>query len=767
MLSEKVKIKNAYIDSVVYPRGRDIRGKWSVTRWISEDIGEFTAVGFCPLSPLDSTAYNLTGTWIEHEKYGTQLKLSTMEIAIDMTNNEEVAAYLTIALTPREAELILKAYPKPAALFQLPEDEILKKLCAIKGIGRATAGKVIDKFANNLDKGGMYATFLQLGFTKKMVMALQKAYGSLTSAYARLSQDPYDAVGKAQGVGFRKADEIALKFGFEPVSPVRISGFIRCILRESALTGRSWETRAEIVAAVYDTFGGRENVVQYDEKSVSNIDKAFSILMERDEIRICKDPTTGVSRVCLTQYRTLEMAVANELRRIQHASNPWQDISRAEIEERLRGLEEEQGWEFTPDQKDGIELAVHNQLCLITGSAGTGKSTLVAGLLKVLEGVDFVQTALSGKAAARLQNVTGETGQTIHRLLQIRFDGGKPQFNARKQLTTDLVILDEISLLGGDIFLKLLRAIPNGAKLVILGDMHQLEAIGTMNIAHDLYVSDSVPTVRLTEILRQAEHSGIITLAEDVRHSANPFTGCFEGDYVLGDLQDMHVVLRDKRSEIPDAFVTEYDKWFHSDAVKEDPSRLHVLAPIRDRGNMSAFQLNNLAQEIANPAGLLDPKRREFLWDKQSWILTVGDKVMCLKNNYKAIEDETEDLTTIFNGWTGQVLSMDKDFCRVKFDEEEKIIRISYASIAKKQLGLGYASTVHKFQGSSAPVIIGVLDNLTPPMMRTGELLYTMLTRAEEQCVLVAQRDTLDASIASCAISSKQTFLHELLEARR
>lgn len=403
----------------------------------------------------------------------------------------------------------------------------------------------------------------------------------------------------------------------------------------------------------------------------------------------------------------------------------------------------------------------------VTGNCG--KTSLVTGILSVLSDYNFAQCCLSGKGAARLQEVTGQQGKTIHRLLGYNAEIGGFLYNQENPLPYDIIILDEISLVGGEIFRDLLRAIKPGTKFYMLGDPNQLEAIGSLNLAADMVNSKNIPTVALKQVHRQAKKSGILTTAYDVKDQIQLFDEWdFEGTEIRGELEDMVLEITTEKEEDRELVVKYFIKYFGSNLVERDPMKIQVLSPVKERGDASVFKLNRDIQEIVNPLKWQNyvhiHKRKDAAGNDFSFDIREGDKVMCIKNSYKMWIGEGDFETSIFNGWTGMVKGIKEGYVIVEFPlADYPMIYIPIKEVGE-YLMLGYASTIHKMQGSDYPVIIGVVDFTTPPSMLTHQLVYTLLTRAKKLCVLVAQNKALRKAINTDFVSTKRTFLPEMLE---
>lgn len=395
----------------------------------------------------------------------------------------------------------------------------------------------------------------------------------------------------------------------------------------------------------------------------------------------------------------------------------------------------------------------------ITGNCG--KSSLVSGILSVLGDYDYAQCSLSGKAAARLKEVTGKDGSTIHRLLKYNPINGF-RYNEKNPLPYDIIIVDEVSLIGGEIFLPLLRAMKNGTKLYVLGDMGQLESIGCMNLAADLYYSKTIPTKELTQIHRQAQKSGIITSSHQVREEEQLFDSSFEGELVLGELKDMYFDIVPKEDIVEE--VIKYFEQYYYGLAEQEIMNIQLISPVKERGSSCVAVLNKRIQNIVNPQTVI--KKPELFisqgGEDKGFILRQGDKVLCTQNLYEIDTTKAGQTTDVFNGWTGIITDIEDNRATIYFPLADEEVVMKEKEL-KNSIILGYAITCHKMQGASAKIIIGVIDFSTPPKMLTKELLYTMITRAEKIAIIVGQNRAIAKAINTSGISDKKTFLQELL----
>jgi len=297
--------------------------------------------------------------------------------------------------------------------------------------------------------------------------------------------------------------------------------------------------------------------------------------------------------------------------------------------------------------------------------------------------------------------------------------------------------------------------------------MGQLESIGCMNLAQDLYKSKFIKTIELNKIHRQAQKSGIIVASKSIREGIPLFDRNFVGTLTLGELQDMHFDISSKKDDTRDKVVDYFEEYWNSDLV-DNIMDIQILSPVKDRGEASVYNINLDIQDMINPP---EKNKKEIELENsteyskgKTFCLREGDKVMNLKNNYK-LENVDGVVVEVFNGWVGLLEKIDDVFQKaiIYFPNIKDRIIFPYSEL-KKSVVLSYASTIHKYQGSSAKVIIGVLDYSTPPNMRTKELLYTLLTRAEKECVLIGQNKAIDDAIQTSGVSNKNTFLQEILD---
>ena len=757
---------------IVLGKGDDNYGivKWSISNVIEgEPIADkndcITVTGGYDEEIDSLKTYTILAKEIEHSQYGKQYQLIFIGEILDLSNVGNQKAFLKTFLTTGQINEMFKVLENPLKTIQEHDIESLKK---VHGVGDYISETIIRRYEKTKDYCNVYLELDELGLTPNFIQKLISKYHNPNKIIKIVKENPYQLSFDIEGIGFKNADKIALKNGMNEKSPERIKGYINYLLNELGEKGNSFITAGELAAYIYDEFDGMENIVEVyiDEEGnkTTNIGVAIEELENKNIIIMEKNEKKTQRRVYLKKYWDLENAVAKELKRIGNAKNEFEFIDWQDV---VKNQELKQGWKFTDEQREGIKECLDNQIIFITGLPGSGKSSVLTGVLQALrcyEGkYSFAQCALAGRAGARMQEITGEEGSTIYRLL-----GYKPgkgfKFNKGNKLPYDIIILDEISLVGGEIFLSLIEAIKTGSKLILLGDMHQLSAIGCMNLAEDMYNSKYIKVVELTKIHRQAQKSGIIVAARNIKDNEKIFDNEFTGKLTIGELQDMHFSIHQDKDEIRKDVIEHFKNYWNSDLVN-DIMDIQILVPVKERGDTCVFNLNSDIQEIYNPPHRSKAEFNIKIDKEKSFILRVGDKVMNLKNNYKLFNTKGEE-AFVFNGWIGTLETINtwNSSAIIYFPIINDRVIFDYSTL-KENITLGYSSTIHKMQGSSAKVIIGAIDYSTPPNMRVKELVYTLLTRAEKECVLIGQNKAINEAIKTSGISYKQTFLCELLDA--
>ena len=704
--------------------------------------GYATLKGVLPEKPCVGDHYNINAEYSPDPSWGDQYELISIfpSVVYDKTDEDSKKKFLKILFTEKQIENMYEALDDP---FTALDERDYYKLVQVYGCGTKTAVLWADRFHSKKSLIKIFTELDKYNLTNNMVNRLIDRYTYPEIVIKKVKENPYILCTEVQGIGWAKADAIALAGGIDPYGVTRVCAFIVYYLLKRGDEGCSWVTTDELIGAI-------------DEQLGSEVPDDVILLAVNSELtnKLWIDKERQL--IGLKSYYNIEQRIAEELIRIRdaesriHYSSNWEDV--------LLHLEHKQGWKYTEEQKRGIQTALNNNVVVVAGLAGTGKSSLVSALIEILKGYSNVQCALSGRAASRLSEITGKEGFTIHRLLGFPTGDeskGKFFYHDENQLQYDIYILDEISMVDGRLFYSLLRAIPNGAKIICLGDPGQLESIGMGNIAYDMIRSEEIPTVILTTIHRQAQKSAIITESIKIRHGEMIVEKDWVGHDVRGELQDLEL---DCYSDISNTYYRVM-RTFAVEQAKDNFNimNLQVLSPRKSTSVVGTYNLNNAIQNVYNPPDT--SKKEEQMHSKNGdYILREGDKVINTVNNYNV-------RPAIYNGNIGMLK-------KIRYDNEleEDVMEIDFVGVGlvvipKKfwnGIELGYAVTVHKYQGSQARTVILAIDFSSYALL-TRELIYTGITRAENKCILIAQTGALRMAISQEGTSKKQTHLRQCL----
>jgi len=704
---------------------------------------------------MEDADYEISATEVENKKYGKQYQVNSINLYLPngIESKEGQKEFLDIIFTKLQVKEMYEALDDP---YMTLKDGDISSLVKVKNCGMKTAVAWIDKFKTYMPLSNAMKELSEYGLTEALLRRIINHYKSSDIAVEIIQNKPYKLI-EVNGVGWHKCDEIAMKGGLKPDSPERIGTYILYYLQERANEGYSYipadantEIENGIVSKTQKPINFIDTMIEFfgddisDEALKGGLDYANDQLWFSDDRKF-----VGLKRIY-----DLEMSVAENLIRIRDGENDfkysnWKDI--------IKQKEIDQGWEYNEQQIEGIKAVLENQVVVITGKAGTGKSSIVDAMIAVLQGYSYAQTALSGRAAARMAEITHEEGYTIHRLLGFpkgdRNHGGFV-FHEDNKLPRDIIILDEVSMVDGELFNRLVKAIKTGSKLIMLGDTGQLECIGCMNIAADLIASKEIVSIELSQIHRQAANSGIITESIKAREGIQLIEKDWIGTEVRGKLNDLVLDCFSDKSN------TFYKVMQHASSELEDGTDimdLMVIAPSY-KNESGVDNLNAALQSLYNPDS---PEKKEVFVQKSSkaWILREGDKIINVQNDYYAKNKFTAG---IFNGNIGVVKNIDIDTNTIAVDFQDIPEIMILPKKNWKDLELGYAITCHKAQGSQCKKVIVGLD-FGSFIQLSREWVYTAMTRAIDKCYMVAQNNALRYAVSKNSISVKRTHLVKLL----
>ena len=623
----------------------------------------FTVVGIMPYL-MEDADYEISATEVENKKYGKQYQVNSINLYLPngIESKEGQKEFLDIIFTKLQVKEMYEALDDP---YMTLKDGDISSLVKVKNCGMKTAVAWIDKFKTYMPLSNAMKELSEYGLTEALLRRIVNHYKSSDIAVEIIQNKPYKLI-EVNGVGWHKCDEIAMKGGLKPDSPERIGTYILYYLQERANEGYSYipadantEIENGIVSKTQKPINFIDTMIEFFGDDISDEALKGGLDYVNDQLWFSDDRKfVGLKRIY-----DLEMSVAENLIRIRDGEN---DFKYSNWEDIIKQKEIDQGWEYNEQQIKGIKAVLENQVVVITGKAGTGKSSIVDAMIAVLQGYSYAQTALSGRAAARMAEITHEEGYTIHRLLGFPKgdrDHGGFVFHEDNKLPRDIIILDEVSMVDGELFNRLVKAIKTGSKLIMLGDTGQLECIGCMNIAADLIASKEIVSIELSQIHRQAANSGIITESIKAREGIQLIEKDWIGTEVRGKLNDLVLDCFSDKSN------TFYKVMQHASSELEDGTDimdLMVIAPSY-KNESGVDNLNAALQSLYNPDS---PEKKEVFVQKSSkaWILREGDKIINVQNDYYAKNKFTAG---IFNGNIGVVKNIDTDANTIAVDFQD------------------------------------------------------------------------------------------------
>lgn len=749
MLDSKIAVKG-HIHNVTWKTPDFKSGDFAIFKFDCEEIdGELPdelkgakTIAFTGATPSlnKSMEYNIIGNLIIHERYGVQYKIAVMTENVKIENKKDARKFLEYILPPTVVENIFKTISDPIDVL---EREDIPALVKAKGVGVSRAQKIIQKYKENKINSKAFIKLYDIGLTTQAVVKLSEAYGSPEALIQAIDDNPYSLIYKVKGIGWRKADEIAWRLNITKEDERRIRAYIYYLLQQdSEETGNTYAMLEELIKAV------QEEMPEVELSKIKTL-----ILAQIQEGLLYFDKQTR--QIGLAKNREVEEKIAKELKRISSA--PIVPING--IEDTIHKCEVEVGYTYSAEQRVAISNCLTSNISILTALAGSGKTASMLPVAQAMKdnGKYVALCALSGKASQNLEEATKVKGSTIHRLLKYNPETNGFVFNETNPLSYNMVILDEASMVDEYIFLCLLKAIPSGCKLVLVGDTGQLEPIGLGCVFQDMISSKKFAHVHLTKIFRQAQKSGVITESRRVYDGITIVKPNRYTTEIRGELEDFKIITLNESSKILYNTIAEYKRFMKEYNAK--PDDIVVVVGKRAVGDTSARVFNENIQKIVNP----NPTPEDITITKKDgttkYQITFrpGDKIRVTKNCYKTL-DEAGNKNPVFNGNIGHITEIMPNGMWVDFMQGHIFIprRNFY------DLELGYAITCHSAQGSGFPYVITVCDNGSYILL-SKEWLYTAITRSKKFNVLIGQPSAIIHACETNGMKYKRTWLRELL----
>ena len=712
---------NGFVEKVVY---RNTENGYTVVN-ISVEGDDVVCTGYFS-DITEGVQIIAEGSFVEHKQYGIQFTVTSYEIKEPETSvamEKYLGSGIIKGVGPALSAKIVKKFGDET--FNIIEREP-ERLAEIKGITEKKAIEIGSQFEEKKEFRNAMIFLNQYGVSNALAMKIYKEYGIKVMKIVR--ENPYRLADDIAGVGFKTADEIALRMGFSPESSMRMKAGISFALSMAASNGHTYLLYEDLYEESKRLLGISEAEFESD---------IYELTIER---KIVLKEVKGERRVYNNNLYYMELTVARKLLDLNAKSENNYKVMEAKVKE----VEAKTGIKLGDLQRKAVYEAVESGLVIITGGPGTGKTTTINAIIKLFEmqNMEILLAAPTGRAAKRMTETTGMEAQTIHRLLELNGnpeEGGSMRFerNELNPLEADVIIIDEMSMVDIYLMYSLLKAVTVGTRLILVGDVNQLPSVGPGKVLKDIIGSEKFNVVRLSEIFRQAAESDIITNAHKINAGQSIRLDNKSKDFFMLSMSSSLQIQRALVSLIAEKLPP------YVDATKYD---IQVLTPSR-KGELGVENLNKILQQYINPPA---PGKREKQWGEV--IFRENDKVMQIKNDYqmewKIVTKKgltIKEGSGVFNGDCGIIREINEfaGTVTVEFDEGKLV---EYTGATLEELELAYAITIHKSQGSEYPAVIIPLLNAPRPLLNRN-LLYTAVTRARKCVTIVGSENSVNEMI--------------------
>ena len=653
------------------------------------------------------------GDWKVDKRYGSQFVCQSWEEVMPATVygiEKYLGSGLVKGIGPKFAQLIVRQFGLET--IDVIETDI-QRLYEVPGIGKKRVEKIRESWEKQKDIKNVMLFLQGYGVSTAYAAKIYRQYGK--ESIDKVKENPYRLADDIWGIGFKTADSIAAKMGYEKNNLRRCQSGIIYTLNQLANEGHVYAEEEQLVKAALDLLEAEEAPIR----------EALCHMVQTDDLKLEDEA------IYLPPFYFAEVGTTNRLLALLRKSE--QDLFAKKMD--VQALSKETGIEYDEVQLQAIEEAIRSKVMVLTGGPGTGKTTTTQGIIAALKhmGLRILLAAPTGRAAKRMSEATGMEAKTIHRLLEFNPRDGYKR-NEENPLEGDALIVDECSMIDIILMNSLMKAIPSSMRVVFVGDIDQLPSVGAGNVLRDLIESEKIPVIRLTRIFRQAQTSRIVMSAHAINQGRFPDTS-------NGKQTDFFFIQQEEPEKVAEEIVNLVKNRLPK-AYSQRVSHIQVLTPMQ-RGVVGAANLNMALQNALNPT--------QIALNRGGYSFRQGDRVMQLRNNYDK---------DVFNGDLGYVESVDMEERTLLVNFEDRLVE--YEASELDELTLAYATTIHKSQGSEYPIVVMPVL-MTHYVMLQRNLIYTGITRAKKICVLIGTPKALSFAIRNMSVLKRNTKLKERL----